>query len=87
MNAQPQITAVDAQLVCQHLRALHPERAEQLSNVCEFIRKMDNHNVHLRTDLLTLQRAYDALKVLHDRSLCERVYRFFTRAKVNPNVG
>lgn len=83
----PGINAVEAQLVLHHMRALHPERADQLSGVCEFIRKQDNHNAALRLDLLKLQRAYDDLKVLHDTSLCERVRRFFSRVKVNPNIG
>jgi hypothetical protein len=87
MSTSPGITAIDAQLVLHHLRALHPERAEQLSGVVDFIRRMDNHNTALRTDLLKTQGIADEYKILFHGSLCQRIKRFFTGVKVNPNVG
>lgn len=82
-----ELTAMDAMLALQHLRAMHPERAEQLSNICDFIRKQDVHNSALRTDLLKTQGIADEYKILFHGSLCQRIKRFFTGAKVNPNVG
>jgi len=80
------IESGEAYLALMHLKAMHPERGDQLQDIADCIRNCANDKTQLILNYRELGYRFDELHGRHYNSFCERFKRFFKPA-IKPDLA
>jgi hypothetical protein len=73
-------------LALMHLKAMHPERADQLQDIADCIRNCANDKTKLILDYRELGFRYQDLHNRYHNSFCQKFKRFFKPA-IKPDLA
>jgi len=76
----------ESYLALMHLKAMHPERADQLQDIADNIRNLANDKTQMILNYRELGYRYDDLLARYNGSFCERFKRFF-KTGIKPDLA